>query len=303
MHVCSLAVLSILSGAAVAQDTAQVMQMQQQQVLQQQITQQQMDLVNQQLLNQDINAGLAGYKLGVRTPQLKHEAGTEPGTVVVSMEDESRGASIFYTTDGWTPTAASERYMGPITLRRSVTVRAIALAPGGVRSYVSALPVEVTSKAPVELESGSIRIARLSSGTRLPLVFSALVSSRGKKVGDRLPVSLAGDLFVDGKLVAQKGAAIEALVTHVDNSHVQGLPGVLSFSAQSLRLQDGTTVSLLGVETMEGADHTRKANIASIIPLAGLAVHGGDAIIPAGTRFDADVRKPSEQTASLSQSR
>ncbi len=67
MHVCSLAVLSILSGAAVAQDTAQVMQMQQQQVLQQQITQQQLDLVNQQLLNQDISAGLAGYKLGVRT--------------------------------------------------------------------------------------------------------------------------------------------------------------------------------------------------------------------------------------------
>lgn len=234
MRACSFVVLSMLSGASVAQVAAQmaqqqllqqqITQQQQQQLLQQQITQQQLDLINQQQLNQNVNASLAGYHLGVRAPQLKQEAGTEPGTVVLHMEDRSRGASIFYTVDGWTPTAASERYMGPVTLRRSVTVRAIALAAGGVRSYVSVLPIDVSSKTPVNLESHPVRIAQLSSGTKIPLVFSASVSSRGQKVGNRLPVSLEDDLFVGGKLAAQKGAIVEAVVTQVDNSHVQGLP-------------------------------------------------------------------------------
>jgi hypothetical protein len=58
------------------------------------------------------------------------------------MEDPSRGASIFYTTDGWTPTAASKRYVGPITVRQSVTLQAIAIVAGGLRSYISALPVQ-----------------------------------------------------------------------------------------------------------------------------------------------------------------
>jgi hypothetical protein len=298
MHFCSMVVISLLSGMAVAQDAAQQMQMQQ---AQQQLTQQQLDLVNQQQLNQGVDPGLAGYRLGVASPRLKQEAGTEPGTVLVRMEARSRGASIFYTTDGWTPTAASKRYLGPITLRRSTTVRAIAFSAGGFRSRVSLLPVNLISSTPVNINPGPIRITQLSPGTKLPLIFSASVSSRGEKVGDRLPVSLADDLFVDGKLAAQKGAAIEAVVTNVDNSHVQGLPGVLSFSALSLRLRDGTSVPLLGVETMEGTDHTMKANVADIVPLGGLMVHGKDAVIPAGQRFEAQVTKPIHQSASASQ--
>lgn len=299
MHICSLTVLLMLSVAAGAQDAAQSIQMQQQ-IVQQQIMQQQVDLVNQQLLNQSIDTGLGGYRVGARAPRLWQQAGSEPGTAVVRMEDRSRGASIFYTTDGWTPTAASERYLGPITLRRSATVRAIALVAGGVRSYVSTLPVEVTLQSPAAPLVEPIHVAQLTSGTRLPLIFSALVTSRGLKVGDHLPVSLADDLFIGDKLAAHKGTAIQTVVTHVDNSHVQGLPGVLSFSAQALQLEDGTTIPLLGVETMEGADHTKKANIASVIPLAGLSVHGGDAIVPAGTRFQADVLDPHEHVPNSS---
>jgi hypothetical protein len=206
------------------------------------------------------------------------------------MEDPSRGASIFYTTDGWTPTAASKRYVGPITIHQSVTLQAIAIVAGGLRSYVSVLPVQPGSGALTPQSSNALHIQTLAPGTHLPLVFAKTVTSQGKRVGDHLPVCLADDLFVNGQLAAPKGTSVEAIVTQVDNSHVQGLPGMLSFSVQSIRLADGSTVSLLGVETMEGADHTRKAHIASIFPLGGLAVHGGDALIAAGTRLEAEVK-------------
>ncbi len=307
MRFCPLLMSLILSGTVVAQDaTQQILQLQQQQTLQlqqqqlqQQLTQQQLDLINQQQLALGADASLAGYRLGVRSPRMRQKTGAEPGTVVVHMEDPSRGASIFYTTDGWTPTAASNRYAGPITIRSKVTMRAIAIVAGGLRSYVSVLPITPTPVAPVIQAPSSVRVQQLSSGIILPLMFSASVSSRSVKIGDQLPVLLAEDLFFGGKLAAPKGSPVEAVVTQVDNSHVQGLPGVLSFSVRSIRLQDGTTVSLLGVETMEGADHTKKAEVASIIPLGGLTVHGGDAIIPVGARFEAEIKDSFSQSTRL----
>ena len=307
MRFCPFLLSLLLSGTAVAQDaTQQLLQLQQQQVqqlqqqqLQQQLTQQQLDLINQQQLALAADASLAGYRLGVRSPRMWQQAGAEPGTIVVHMQDPSRGASIFYTTDGWTPTAASNRYAGPITIRSKVTIRAIAIVAGGLRSYVSVLPLTPTPLKPVIWASSSVGVQQLSSGIVLPLMFSASVSSRGAKVGDQLPVLLAEDLFLGDKLAAPKGTPVEAVVTQVDNSHVQGLPGILSFSARSIRLQDGRTVSLLGVETLEGADHTKKAEVASIIPLGGLTVHGGDAIILVGARFEAEINDSLNQSAKL----
>ncbi len=302
MRFCPFLLSLIVSGTAAAQDaTQQILQMQQQQmqqIQQQQWQQQQLDLINQQQLALGANAGLAGYRLGVRSPRIQQEPGAEPGTIVIHMQDPSRGASIFYTTDGWTPTAASNRYAGPITVRSKVTVRAIAIVAGGLRSYVSALPLAPTMMTPV-MTSGSVRVQQLSSGIRLPLIFSVSVSSRGTKVGDQLPVLLAVDLFLGDKLVAPKGSPVETVVTQVDNSRVQGLPGILSFSARSIRLQDGTTVSLLGVETMEGANHMKKAEVASIVPLGGVMVHGGDAIIPGGARFEGVIQDSLNRSASL----
>lgn len=84
----------------------------------------QLDRVNQQsALNAD--AGLTGYRLGVRAPRMRQEPGTKSGTVVVHLEDPSRGASIFYTTDGWAPTAASINMRGQS--QSDATVRAIAV--------------------------------------------------------------------------------------------------------------------------------------------------------------------------------
>ena len=56
----------------------------------------------------------------------------------VKIMDSTAGATIHYTTDGCTPTAASQQYIGPIKVRSTTMLRAIAISPRTGRSFVSA---------------------------------------------------------------------------------------------------------------------------------------------------------------------
>jgi len=59
------------------------------------------------------------------------------GSVSVTITDSTPGASIFYTTNGSTPTTSSTKYTGPINVAASETVKAIASASGYVPSAVT----------------------------------------------------------------------------------------------------------------------------------------------------------------------
>jgi hypothetical protein len=58
-------------------------------------------------------------------------------SVTVTMTDSTAGASIHYTTNGSTPTAASTSYSGPITVTTGETIHAVAIANGFLDSNIS----------------------------------------------------------------------------------------------------------------------------------------------------------------------
>ena len=76
------------------------------------------------------------YRCGAAAPRFSVKPGNYSKTVTLKIKDSTRGAVIYYTTDGWTPTAASTRYMGPITIDSTTTLQAIAISPYGGRSRV-----------------------------------------------------------------------------------------------------------------------------------------------------------------------
>lgn len=70
-----------------------------------------------------------------RTPKFSPKAGTFKGIPPqVEITVATKGAAIYYTTDGSTPTPTSARYTGPITISRTTTLKAMAVASASGQS-------------------------------------------------------------------------------------------------------------------------------------------------------------------------
>ncbi len=71
------------------------------------------------------------------TPVISPDGGAFSNARTVKITDATTGATIYYTTTGTTPTAASMKYTGTITLSASHTLEAIAIASGHTPSAVA----------------------------------------------------------------------------------------------------------------------------------------------------------------------
>src|SRR6266478_709291 len=71
------------------------------------------------------------------TPVLSPGSETFSSAIQVTITDGTQGATIYYTTDGSTPTTSSTQYAGSITVTTTETVNAIATAPGYTPSAVA----------------------------------------------------------------------------------------------------------------------------------------------------------------------
>jgi hypothetical protein len=83
----------------------------------------------------------------VATPVFSPKAEAYTGTVNVSISDAVAGATIYYTTDGTTPTTASMQYTAgvPIVVMATETLKADATATGYVRSAVATAKYTITT--------------------------------------------------------------------------------------------------------------------------------------------------------------
>src|SRR5437867_3025713 len=73
----------------------------------------------------------------VATPTFSPAGGTFASPQSVAIPDATPGATIYYTTDGSTPTTASPVYSGPILVAQTTTIKAMAAASGMANSAVA----------------------------------------------------------------------------------------------------------------------------------------------------------------------
>jgi probable HAF family extracellular repeat protein len=71
------------------------------------------------------------------TPTYSPKPGTYTGAQQVTINDTAPTATIYYTTDGSTPTTSSTVYTGPITVSVTTTIKSIATVPGYPKSPVA----------------------------------------------------------------------------------------------------------------------------------------------------------------------
>lgn len=231
-------------------------------------------------------------------PKFSVKAGSYSSSVTVKIRDNTRGAVIYYTTDGWTPTADSTRYTGPVTIDSTTTLQAIAIAPGELRSRVAAAVYTVSASTPAQSLEAAVRVTTPDStgkvliphGTALPLLFASALNSKTADVGDKISLTLAEDVKAGDTVLIHKGAVASGVVTETDKSHAAGVPGEIVFKVDSME-QDGTVIKLRGTAAKEGQDKYSNS-AAAIVPVVGplaLLEHGQEAEIKQGTPFTAYV--------------
>ena len=96
------------------------------------------------------SANVTGSATGqLAPPTFSPVAGTYHAVQTVNIYDQSPGVSIYYTTDGSTPTTGSTLYSGPVTVSSTETISAIATssATGVTNSSVSTAVYTITLPA------------------------------------------------------------------------------------------------------------------------------------------------------------
>jgi hypothetical protein len=128
----------------------------------------------------------------------------------VAITDAPDGSTIYYTTDGTTPTTSSTKYTGSITVTSTETLEAIAVAPGYSQSALAIAPYTIDLPTPSFAVSGT------------PVILSAA----GATTGNTSIITVTPEGGFTGSVI------LSAAVTGSPNG-AQNLP-TLSFGSTSL---------------------------------------------------------------------
>lgn len=192
------------------------------------------------------NSGVASatYTIGpvVAVPTFSIAGGTYTTPQQVGLGDSTSGATIYYTTDGSTPTTKSKIYTTPIPVSSSITINALATASGYTSSAVASATY-VINLAPAPAPTFSLTLASLSISDTAPGV-TIYYTTNGSKPTTSSPV-YGGPITVTQGEVVQAIAAGANYLNSPASSYVVNFPiaatPTFSLALNQLTIADATT--------------------------------------------------------------
>lgn len=158
------------------------------------------------------------YKLSVppvETPTAIVSSGLSNGEYIqkggqITLSTATSGAALYYTTDGTTPTTASTKYTGPITIDADVTIKVFGQAPGCTDSDIAQISYKIGEVYSITASAGS-------GGTIAPEGSESIIQSGSRTYTIKPNIGFAvADVVVDG---VSQGEINSYTFTDVSASH------------------------------------------------------------------------------------
>jgi hypothetical protein len=153
----------------------------------------------------------------VATPAFSPAAGTYSSAQTVTISDSTSGSTIYYTTNGTTPTTASSTYSSPITVSATETLEAIATHSGNSNSVVGSAAYTISSSSihTVQDNSGyvadaaSVAVAFGSNVTSGDVILVAVSTYDAQTIST--PTDTQGNSFTQVVTAGTSGSAVAAI--------------------------------------------------------------------------------------------
>ena len=221
----------------------------------------------------------------VATPVFSLKAGTYASAQELTMSDATKGAVIYYTTNGSIPTTSSAKYTGAIKISASETVTAAATASGYVSSKIASAEYVIKSEALVatpvfSLKAGTYGSAQeltMSDATKGAVIYyttngSIPTTSSAKYTGaikvsasETVTAAATASGYVSSKMaIAEYVIKSEALVATPVFSLKAGTYG----SAQELTMSDATKGAVIYYTTNGSTPTTSSAKYSGAIKVS-----------------------------------
>jgi len=212
------------------------------------------------------------------TPTFSLGPGTYTSAQIVTVKDATAGAAIYYTTNGNAPTASSPKYTGAITIAKTETVEAIAVATGhspsavASASYTINLPAATPTFSPPAGTYTSEQQVTISDKTLGAIVYyttnGAAPTSFSSVYGGPITVSATETL---NAIATAGGYSSSTVATAAYTIHLPAAAPTYSVasgtytSVQTVMLADATPGAVIYYTTNGGTPTTSSAKYASAI--------------------------------------
>jgi Chitobiase/beta-hexosaminidase C-terminal domain/Legume lectin domain len=217
--------------------------------------------------------GSAAYTItlpAAATPTFTPAAGTYSATQSVTLSDTTPGATIYYTTNGSTPTTASTIYNGPISVSATQTIKAIATASGyttsavGSAAYTISLPAAATPTfSPAAGTYSAAQIVTLSdaiSGATIYYTTNGSTPTTASTVYSApIPVNATQTIKAIATASGYTTSAVGTAAYTISNGTTPAVNYPSGFTASGLNFNNGASVSGAALVVTDGGVVERRS--------------------------------------------
>jgi hypothetical protein len=165
-----------------------------------------------------VTTALYAIVLPAATPVITPKGGTYSSAELVTITDATKGATIYYTTNGVAPTTSSTKYTAPVLVKVGETLEAIATATGFSKSAVASAAYKI-----------------IGSPSALAGEASAITAAGATLTGQVDTLGLAGSYEF------QYGTSSTALTSSTTKTTLSAVTTPLAVSAKLTGLKSKTT--------------------------------------------------------------